>query len=82
PPPKDSEFRPFHEVLHMLGFVDRSAPNHDFFHPHHVADDPTDLMWGGDRWNPGVLDVGHDDYFGENVPEGVRNLADSPFLGG
>ncbi len=79
----DLEFRAVHEILHMLGFVDPAAPNHMAENPFHVDDSPMDLMWGRvtGATPPTRLDVGNDDYYGDDVPPGVRNLADSPYLG-
>ena len=69
-----------HEILHTLGFVPANAPRQTL--TGHVPE-PNDLMYAGSApWAlPNlVLDVGHNDYYGENVPAGVPNLRDSPFL--
>lgn len=79
-PPSIREFGALHEALHTLGAVDSGSPNHDSVLPFHVSDGPLDLMWGAPGWNPSVLDIGGDDYFGDAVPSNVTNLADSPFL--
>jgi hypothetical protein len=72
------EFILAHEILHLLGFVDPTAPHADGAH---VTDHPRDLMVGGRLEDVrAILDFGNDDYYGPNVPVGVRNLADSPFL--
>jgi List-Bact-rpt repeat protein len=69
-----------HELMHTLGFVPTCAPHHT--RAGHVSDSPTDLMYAGDgRWDPSVLDVGRDDYYGAHIP-GCADLADSPFLEG
>ncbi|MBI4261554.1 MAG: Ig-like domain-containing protein [Actinobacteria bacterium] len=73
------EFLILHEILHAAGFVDEDAPHAN--DQHHVTGPSTDIMFNGPgAWYPSALDPGHDDYFGENVPDGVRNLADSPYL--
>lgn len=74
------ELGAIHEVLHTLGFVDPSAPNHDPAVPFHVADSRNDLMYGGEHWTPYFLDSGKDDYFGSAVPGELPNLLASPFL--
>ena len=74
------EFGMIHEVLHTLGFVASAAPHH---HLNGHVPEPNDLMYAGTQpWGlPNlVLDVGRDDYFGDNVPPTARNLRDSPFL--
>jgi len=69
-----------HEVMHTLGFVPACAPH--FTRAGHVSDSPNDLLYAGDApWTPGVLDVGHDDYFGAHIP-GCLDLAQSQFLEG
>ena len=73
------EFGMLHELLHALGFVPACA-RHDTG-TGHVVDSPSDLMYTGDqRWRPGQLDVGHDDYFRAYI-RGCPDLADSPYLG-
>lgn len=74
------EYGMIHEVLHTLGFVAANAP-HQRLNGH--LPEPNDLMYAGTLpWAlPNlVLDVGHDDYFGENVPAGTLNLRDNAFL--
>jgi hypothetical protein len=72
------EFGMLHELLHALGFVPTCA-RHDTG-TGHVVDSPGDLMYtGNQRWHPGRLDVGHDDYFRAHI-EGCPDLADSPYL--
>lgn len=66
-----------HDILHMLGFVGEGAPH---WVNMHVNDDPQDIMDFNHPSPPYHLDVGRDDYFGENVPDGVLNFAESPFL--
>jgi hypothetical protein len=69
-----------HELMHTLGFVPTCAPHHT--RAGHVSDSPSDLMYAGDgRWEPSVLDVGHDDYYGAHIA-GCQDLADSPYLEG
>ena len=72
------EFGMLHELLHTLGFVPACA-RHDTG-TGHVDDSRADLMYTGDLiWNPGKLDVGHDDYFRAHI-RGCPDLADSPYL--
>lgn len=75
------EYNMLHELLHALGFVDRSAPNHVEDDPHHVDDDPRDIMYSGpEKWRPAAIDPGGDDYLGRAVPEGVKQLWESPYV--
>lgn len=68
-----------HELLHSLGAVATCAPNHT--RAGHVSDDPHDLMYAGDLpWEPSLLDVGHDDYFGHGRPDCI-DIARSPYVG-
>lgn len=77
-PPGILEIHMLHDLLHGMGFVGEGAPNEEVGH---VNDDPRDLLHlSAPTLESLLLDVGHDDYFGENVPAGVMNLADSPFL--
>jgi hypothetical protein len=74
------EFGMIHEIIHTLGFVPANAPRQTL--SGHVPE-PNDLMYAGSApWAlPNlVLDVGRNDYYGDNVPVGVLNLRDSPFL--
>ena len=67
-----------HELMHGLGFVARCAPHHVF--DGHSSDGPTDLMYAGRLgWEPGVLDIGRDDYFGHRN-RGCADLRRSRFL--
>jgi hypothetical protein len=71
-------FGMLHEVVHAAGFVAPCAPHHTM--AGHVSDDPTDLMYAGaEDWQPGVLDVGRDDYY-EHSDAHCADLADSPYL--
>ena len=80
-PPRYLEFAMLHEIIHTFGIVAENAPHHIFPNYAHVGDDARDLMYGGTHpWNPSVLDIDHDDYYGENVPAGVVNLMNSPYL--
>jgi hypothetical protein len=57
------DFAILHEMMHTLGYAPRCATHHT--REGHTSDSPTDLMYAGDEpWQPSVLDVGHDDYFG------------------
>ena len=70
-----------HDILHTFGIVSVGAPHYAFNYPAHTSGAPQDLMYAGlFPWDPAILDVGHDDYYGEHVPSGVINLATSPFL--
>lgn len=69
-----------HEVMHAIGLVGTCSPNHVL--SGHVGDSPSDLMYAGPLpWYPTTLDVGHDDYFGANVP-GCVSLESSAFFDG
>lgn len=78
--PTSRELAALHEILHMLGYVASDAPHHDDANPSHVTDGRRDLMWGTEPWDPEVLDLGEDDYYGAHVPFGVANFRDSPWL--
>ncbi len=72
------EFGMLHEILHTLGFVADNAPHE---HARGHVPEPTDLMYAGvEPWQPATLDVGQDDYYGNNVPPEVLNFTNSPFL--
>ena len=72
------EFSMLHELFHVLGAVPTDAPNHVL--RGHVGDDPTDLMYAGPQpWDPQVIDVGRDDYYGHNNLT-LLDLEDSPYL--
>jgi hypothetical protein len=66
-----------HECIHALGMVNLGARNHYGANPHHVWDDPHDIMYDY-PWtpmaNPVVLDAGHDDYYKHGRPE-IPDLA-------
>ncbi len=73
-----------HELFHAFGAVAPCATNYfsgpGLLKTRHVDDDPTDLMYAGDRIGiPTALDKGHDDYFGHDIP-GCPDIADSPYL--
>jgi len=73
-PPRYWEFAMLHDSFHIAGVVDPRAPDHYAPNPYHV-DNPADLMHGGPvAWHPSVVDTTGHNYYGENVPEGVRNL--------
>jgi len=77
-PPGYWEFAMIHEIVHALGFVATCAPHHTL--AGHVSDDSRDLMYAGNLpWQPSILDVGGDDYFGHNNV-GCPDLRESPFL--
>jgi hypothetical protein len=81
PTPGYRDFAMLHEIFHTLGAVSRAAPNHTL--DGHVDTDPTDLMYSGPlAWTPTVLDANRQNYYNPNgLPDGVFNLATSPFLG-
>ncbi|HEX3553820.1 MAG TPA: hypothetical protein VIA62_11395 [Thermoanaerobaculia bacterium] len=57
------EFSMLHEIFHALGAVADCAPH--FTRESHVGDDRHDLLYAGDEpWDPSILDLGRDDYFG------------------
>jgi hypothetical protein len=59
------EYSLTHEVFHTLGAVASCAPH---FFSGHVNDDPRDLMYAGNLpWNPSILDVGRNDYWGHGT---------------
>jgi PKD repeat protein len=73
-PPGYWEFAMLHDSFHIGGIVDPRAPDHYAPNPYHV-NDPADLMHGGPAaWHPSVVDATGHNYYGDNVPEGVRNL--------
>ena len=72
------EWAGLHDTLHVLGIVPTAAPNHGY--SGHVTDDPRDLMYSGSQpWQPTILDIDQDDYYGHGV-EGRPDLARSAFL--
>ncbi|MFN0074391.1 MAG: hypothetical protein ACKVVP_23160 [Chloroflexota bacterium] len=72
------EFSMLHEIFHTVGVVPTCAPHHTL--AGHVSEDPRDLMYAGPQpWNPSILDVGHDDYYGHGRPS-CLDLAKSAFL--
>jgi hypothetical protein len=72
------EFSMLHEIFHSLGAAPRCAPHHT--REGHVSDDPRDLMYAGDKpWQPSILDIGHDDYFG-HAKNGCLDLQDSEYI--
>ena len=77
-PPRYPEFAMLHDTLHDFGIVAPCSPHHH--DAGHVNESPNDLMWSGSgSWNPTVLDVGRDDYFGAGIP-GCPDLATAGFL--
>jgi hypothetical protein len=74
------DFTSLHESLHTLGLVASCAPHH--LAGGYVSDSPTDLLYSGSQtWNPSVLDLNHDDYYGAGIP-GCLDLSNSAFLTG
>jgi hypothetical protein len=77
------EFAALHDLIHALGIVSPSAPNHTDAYPGHVPEQ-NDLMYGGQfGWilnASTTVDVGGDDYFGAHVPPGVALLSESPYV--
>ena len=78
-PPTYWEFALGHDLLHTIGIVGTCAPNHT--RAGHVSDDNRDLMYAGDQpWQPSLLDIGRNDYYGHSIP-GCVDLATSGYLG-
>jgi Big-like domain-containing protein len=79
-PPGYMEYAMIHEILHTMGIVSPSAPNHTL--NGHVDTDPTDLMYAGSLpWRPSALDVNRRNYFSlAGLPAGIYDFAASPFL--
>ena len=79
-PPGYLDFAMLHEVVHTLGGVASSAPNHVL--SGHVSTSPTDLMYAGSLpWQPSVLDANKSNYYNPaGLPAGVFNLATSEYL--
>jgi hypothetical protein len=76
-PPGYLEFAMLHEIVHTLGMVAEAAPHHNL--SGHVGDTPSDLMYAGSSpWQPSVLDLGHDDYWGHG--QAMPDLERSAFL--
>src|SRR3989344_108402 len=78
-----------HEYFHTIQFVDQNAPNHDNLNPGHTTDNCSDIMFGGNLAPNGIcdgewfdeIDPGGNDWYGPNVPIGVRNaMNDNPWL--
>jgi hypothetical protein len=77
-PPGFLEFLGLHEILHVLGFAAPCAPHQT--ESGHVGDSVNDLMFSGPQaWEPSMVDVNHDDYFGP-LGNGCLDLANSAFL--
>lgn len=82
-PPFYWEFAALHDLLHTFGIVSRSAPHHQNEYPAHVPEQ-NDLMFSG----PGgwiidgstLIDVGNDDYFGDDLASGLPSLDTSPYV--
>jgi hypothetical protein len=74
------EFAAIHELLHLLGVVSTTAPNHTL--SGHVSTSPSDLMYAGSQpWTPSTLDANKQNYYNPaGLPAGVFNLANSPYL--
>ncbi|MBI5931756.1 MAG: hypothetical protein HY862_20770 [Chloroflexi bacterium] len=72
------DFAMLHEILHTLGIVPECAPHQT--RSGHSSDDPSDLMYAGDEpWQPSILDIGRDDYYGHGKPD-CLDLAKSVFM--
>ncbi len=72
------DFAMLHEIFHSLGAAASCAPHHHL--RGHVNEDPTDLMWSGDKpWSPALLDTGRDDYWGHGRADCV-DVAKSVFV--
>jgi len=79
-PPGYLDFAMLHEIMHTLGIVSATAPNHTL--SGHVNTSPNDLMYAGPlAWTPSVLDVNRHIYYNPSeLPAGIYNLATSPYL--
>jgi hypothetical protein len=76
--PRYWEFVFLHEIFHGLGAAPTCAPNHTL--SGHTSDSNADLMYAGNQpWNPSVLDLNKDDYYGHSRA-GCVNIANSIFL--
>lgn len=72
------DFSMLHEIFHTMGIVPECGPNHT--RRGHSSDDPSDLMYAGDEgWQPSILDINHDDYYGHGNPD-CLDLANSVFM--
>jgi hypothetical protein len=72
------DFGMLHETFHTLGATPQCAPNHTL--EGHSSDSPTDVMYSGSQdWQPTVLDIGRNDYYGHGRTDCV-DLAKSVFL--
>jgi hypothetical protein len=74
------EYAMIHEIMHTMGIVSPTAPNHAL--SGHVSTSPSDLMYAGPLpWTPTTLDVNRQNYYNPaGLPAGIYNLATSPFL--
>ena len=72
-----------HDVVHTMGIVSGTSPNHTAAYPFHVPE-PDDLMYTGPSpWRPGnsmVIDVNGDDYHGSNVRPGLPTILASQYV--
>ncbi len=66
-----------HEIIHVLGLPAQCGANVD--EGGHVTDNPADLMYGMGHTIAVLIDDGHDDYYGHDIPD-CPDLADSAFL--
>ena len=81
--PRYWEFAALHDLLHTFGIVSPAAPNHQNQYPAHVPEQHDLMYTGPGSWTLNqttTIDVGGNDYFGANVPDGIANLANTPFV--
>jgi hypothetical protein len=77
-PPGYLEFAMLHEIFHTLGAASNCAPHQAL--QGHVSDSNVDLMYSGSQpWQPALLDVGHDDYWGHGNAN-CLDLSKSAFM--
>lgn len=82
-PPGYWEFAALHDLLHTFGIVSRSAPHHQDEYPAHVPEQNDLMFTGTGSWMIGptmIIDVGNDDYFGDDVSASLASLDTSPYV--
>ena len=82
-PPGYWEFAALHDLLHTFGIVSRSAPHHQDAYPAHVPENDDLMFTGTGPWMIGptmTIDIGNDDYFGDDVSASLASLDTSPYV--
>lgn len=82
-PPGYWEFAALHDLLHTFGIVSRSAPHHQDEYPAHVPENNDLMFTGTGSWMIGpsmIIDVGNDDYFGDDVGASLASLDATPYV--